>query len=71
MEVPVKVTVDREMCAGHGQCNAAAPEVFELNDDGYVLKDVTDVPEGMEEAASRGIAACPERALRATEDVGA
>jgi ferredoxin len=63
-EVVLKVRADHTLCAGHAQCNATAPELFTLDDDGYVAIDEIDVPAGSEDLARRGVAACPERALQ-------
>lgn len=63
------VTVDQSKCQGHGQCFALAPEVFSLDDDGYVAIDGTlEVLAGLEEVARRGVRACPEVALTLHED---
>jgi ferredoxin len=64
LEVVLKVRADHALCAGHAQCNATAPELFALDDDGYVAIDEIDVPAGSEDLARRGVAACPERALQ-------
>jgi ferredoxin len=44
-------------------CNAQAPELFTLDDEGYSNVGVREVPPGMEEQARRGMLACPERAI--------
>ena len=38
---PVKIIVDFELCQSHGLCTQAAPELFEIRDDGflYVLNE--------------------------------
>jgi len=59
----MKVTVDKDLCAGHGQCWAASPDLFPLNDDGYVDIETIEVPSEKEDEAVRGVNACPERAL--------
>ncbi|MBP2366191.1 ferredoxin [Pseudonocardia parietis] len=59
----MRVEIDRPACAGHGQCSATAPEVYELDDDGFVLP-VEAVPPGTEDDAHAGAAACPEQAIR-------
>ncbi|MEM9131433.1 MAG: ferredoxin [Actinomycetota bacterium] len=33
----VEVAVDTDVCVGSGQCEFAAPETFEVGDDGYAL----------------------------------
>jgi len=48
-------------------CNAEAPELFTLDDDGYSNVGVKEVPLGMEDIARRGMLACPERAITIEE----
>jgi len=59
----MKVTVDHDRCEGHGKCQAAAPEVFQLRDDdlSYVLME--DVPEELAEKVERAIRLCPRQAI--------
>jgi ferredoxin len=64
----VKVIADQTLCSGHARCAAAAPEFFDLNDDGYIGFDEKEVPPELETAARRGVRACPERALTFVED---
>lgn len=59
----MKVTVDTSMCSGHARCAATAPEVFELDDNGYALPLDDDVRSGLEDKAHEGALACPERAI--------
>lgn len=59
----MKAAVDRNLCQGHAMCNALAPEVYEVNDDGFNEMGVFAVPVGREAAAARGAGACPERAI--------
>lgn len=59
----MKVSLDTEKCTGHARCNATAPQVYDLDDDGYCAIKELVVPAGLEEAARVGAAACPERAL--------
>jgi ferredoxin len=48
---------------GHGKCQEAAPEVFELRDDdlSYVLMD--EIPESLREKVERAIRLCPRQAI--------
>ena len=64
----MKVIANQSLCSGHARCAAVAPEVFELNDDGYIGFDEKDVPPELVAAARRGVRACPERALTLVED---
>lgn len=59
----MRVAVDMDKCSGHGQCNAIAPEVYDLDDGGYCLIPDPEVPAGHEEAARDGAQACPELAI--------
>ena len=63
----MKIRVDRQICQGHALCNAEAPELFTLDDDGYSNVGVKEVPLGMEDIARRGMLACPERAITIEE----
>jgi ferredoxin len=59
----MKIIVDRLKCSGHARCNAAAPDIFTLDENGYVNFDSKEVKEADGARALRGIRACPERAL--------
>jgi ferredoxin len=64
----MKVSVDNDLCSGHALCAATAPEVFDLDDYGYSsIGQDRSVPEGQEDAAHRGVVACPERALHISD----
>lgn len=60
----MKIVVNTALCSGHARCAAVAPEVFTLNDDGYIGFEEKQVPPGLEAQAQRGVRACPERALK-------
>lgn len=51
------------VCSGHARCNAIAPALFPLDDEGYSALSTTTVPPGQETDARRGMDACPERAI--------
>ncbi len=63
----MKVSVDSEVCAGHGNCMAICPEVFDLTDDGYAVVIAEEVPSESEDAARNAVAQCPERAISIIE----
>ena len=61
----MKITVDLELCQGHGQCEDAAPEVFRVSDDGFaelLVPDVTDA--GLETKVRDAASRCPTDAIR-------
>jgi ferredoxin len=64
----MKIEFDQDRCAGHAMCNAAAPDVYDLDDYGYCLLHTAEVPSGLEDQARAGTEACPERALTLIED---
>jgi ferredoxin len=59
----VAAHVDTELCVGTGMCEATAPGLFEVGDDGvsHVLRD--DVPPELVAAAREAADNCPTRAL--------
>lgn len=64
----MRIMVDREKCQGHGRCHAVSPEVFAVDEYGYSLPIDGPVAAGLEDAAQRGAAACPERAITIIHD---
>lgn len=61
----MRVTVDPSLCQGYGNCVAAAPDVFDLDDAGQavVLKAAIDAP--AEQGAVRAaIPLCPVSAIK-------
>ena len=59
-----RIEVDRDRCASTGGCEAAAPDVFEIGDDGALVILQPEPPEEEMAAVREAIAACPTRALR-------
>ena len=62
-----RVEVDRGRCASTGGCEALAPEVFEMGDDGVLVvlepePDRADLPD-----VRNAVAGCPTRALTLIE----
>ncbi len=59
----MRIKVIEGKCAGHARCAAVAPDIFELDDNGYIGPEDKIVAPGDEAKAQRGVRACPERAL--------
>ncbi|WP_432487946.1 ferredoxin [Kineococcus sp. SYSU DK018] len=57
------MVVDLARCEGHGLCVFAAPEVFDLNDDGRLLYD-PHPPETLRGAVEDAVRSCPAGAIR-------
>jgi ferredoxin len=64
----MKIRIEKSACAGNARCAAVAPELFPLDDNGYIDVAEIDVPAGKEELARRGALACPERIILLEED---
>jgi ferredoxin len=58
-----RVTIDEDLCRGHGVCASECPRVFGVNADGYgeVLLDV--IPADLEDEVRVVAGHCPERAI--------
>lgn len=63
----MRVSVDGDLCAGHGRCYALAPDVFDSDDDGHGVVRLTEVPPSLGEAARLAARNCPERAITVIE----
>ncbi len=63
----MKITIDRQRCTGNARCWAIAPDLFPLDEDGYIATDGFEVPPGQEALARRGARACPERVIAVEE----
>lgn len=59
----MKITVDGDKCQGHGRCYALAPDLFDLDENGYALSSDTEIPEDRLEDAKLAAANCPENAI--------
>ena len=59
----MRIVVDRDLCDGHGMCEAMAHEYFELDDDDvmHVLDETP--PESERAKVHAAVQACPALAL--------
>ena len=64
----MKVIARKEVCAGHARCAALAPEVFELDSDGYIAFEEKNVEPIFEQKAERAVRSCPERVLSIVDE---
>ena len=58
-----KVSVDSELCTGHGRCYTLAPAVFDADDVGHCVVLTEDVSGESELQAKLGEQNCPEQAI--------
>ncbi|MFF4806348.1 ferredoxin [Streptomyces sp. NPDC001351] len=59
----MKVLVDHTRCQGYGNCVVAEPQVFDLDNDGFVQLQRQDPPEELRAGVRDAVRACPARAL--------
>jgi len=66
----MKVKIDETRCSGHGRCYVLAPEVYQLDDNGYNAEagSTTEIEPGLEKKAMVGVKNCPEAAIIPVED---
>ncbi|WP_174186753.1 ferredoxin [Nocardia barduliensis] len=59
----MRIIADRTVCAGHGMCEALAPDLFRVDDDGIVAPPGT-VAASERELLELVVDSCPVGALR-------
>lgn len=64
----MKLRVDKDLCIGCGACQATAPDVFELKDDGLAECILSDVNEEVMEDAMDAKDGCPTNAIKEIEE---
>ena len=62
----MKVVVDMAKCADHGQCVYAAPEVFQLDDNGKLAYEPSPDP-ALRDVIEEAVDACPLQAISTEE----
>lgn len=67
----MRAVVNEDMCEGHGKCQLAAPEVFELGNDDISRVKIDLIPADLEEKVRRAARLCPRQAITVTESVAA
>ncbi len=60
----MRLVVDPIACEAHGLCVEMLPELIVLDDWGYPILSVPDVPEQLERLARAAVSACPTLALQ-------
>jgi ferredoxin len=64
----MRITFDRDACQGHNRCYLLAPELFDVDDDGYAVLLVDgDVPAELAPKAQLAADNCPEYAIALTD----
>ena len=60
----MKLVVDKDICIGCGACQAIAPDVFEIDDDGLAISIVNEVAKESSEDAIDAKEGCPVDAIK-------
>jgi len=64
----MKIKYNREACQGHNRCYMLAPELFDVDDEGYAILLIDgDVPDELKDKAQLTVDNCPEYAIELTE----
>jgi ferredoxin len=66
--VRLRVEVLPGKCCGYTLCNEVCPEMYHIDDQGFVRVPDPVVPAGLEERAREGAEICPEGALVLREE---
>lgn len=59
----MRIVVDRDLCDGHGMCEAMAHEYFELDDDDTMRVLIESPPESDRAKVHSAVQSCPALAL--------
>lgn len=63
----MKIVVDFDLCQSHALCTEAAPELFEIRDDGF-LHVLNETPTGdLVAKAENAVLQCPSGAITLTQ----
>ena len=63
----MRITINEELCQGHGRCYEIAPQVFTDDDRGRGQLLIVDIPTSLEQEVRNAAGACPERAIIITD----
>jgi ferredoxin len=58
-----RVSVDSDLCTGHGRCYTLAPDVFDADELGHSKVLVEEVSGELKEHAATAMRNCPESAI--------
>ncbi len=64
----MRAVCDQSLCQGHGRCEAMAPEIYQLDENGYLGDADIKVPPELEHQARLGAASCPESAITIVDE---
>jgi ferredoxin len=61
----MRITVDADLCTGHGRCYTVSPTLFSSDEVGFCAErgETRELPGGDEQAAQLAVDSCPEGAI--------
>lgn len=59
----MKVKVNKDICIGCGACQAIAPDVFEIEDDGLAVAKDVEINDNIKEDVIDALEGCPTSAI--------
>lgn len=62
------IEIDKAVCTGHARCNEIAPDLVDLDDEGFDIQPTGPVPADRVDAAFAVRLDCPEGAIRLSEN---
>jgi len=66
--IKIKAKVSKDACIGCGACQAIAPDVFELNDEGIAEVIVDEIKSELEDDVQNAADSCPTSAIELKEN---
>jgi ferredoxin len=63
----MKIVVDFDLCQSHGLCTQAAPELFEIRDDGFLYILDENPAEALRGKLEKAVRECPTAAISIEE----
>ena len=64
----MKIVVDFDLCQSHALCMEAAPELFEIRDDGFLYVLNENPPKELAAKAEKAAIECPTGAISLQDD---
>jgi ferredoxin len=63
----MRIVIDTERCQANARCVVASPEVFDVDDDGYVFLLQADPPPELTDSIRLAARSCPTAAISLVE----
>ncbi|GAB2988220.1 ferredoxin [Nocardioides montaniterrae] len=64
----LKIKVDFDLCESNAMCEALAPDIFELDDNDFLVVHTDEVTSENEQRARQAAASCPRNAIALVEE---